>query len=670
MARQPKTKKKSSKSSIVSKLRLNLSLQTKLTVTMISLALIPVIAVTAIVVLSSRTAIVDLVDTTVKDQAKRLAIATEEALRQVKNELHGLTVNPSIEQLVVVRPTNIVRDLGLEGKSAAEMEQIMDGKRNLEANSRTQTFLETTVLESEAFAELIVTNLDGMVVGATGRPDRFIHLEETWFQEALEHGSYLSSIQILPGHDNPGVIVSEVIKRSSTGNPAGIIRGLIPLQYLSASLIEAIDKIEQGELQLLIDDGVVVSVTNRSGEPSLEVFLGETSPKSILLQDQVTNGYGRDSLEQDAIVGASHLATVNWEVRIAQPTRYSLAVIDRLVNTGYLGVALTILLVGGMTLLLSRGMVGPIKELTEHAKGVTTGHLRQYRPKRQSNDEVGALTEAFNAMTSHLARLLHRIETAGTALATSSQEISAGMEEMAAGAQNQIEDIQSGTEQVEEMNRGMQNIDERATRALKLSQVASEASSKGESQASAAVRGMDAIKLSVDDLGEQTEQIARILTFIRDIAEQTNLLALNAAIEAARAGEQGRSFAVVAQEVRELAERSQSATAEISQVLGRIQNETVRSIQSVEDGRRQVLEMQKALHSITEAAEATEALVEAIAEESIRQTGRTREAVALFENISQITEQTAAGTEETAASAQNLAAMALELQNMLKRFRQ
>ncbi|HBN94993.1 MAG TPA: hypothetical protein DDZ66_01725 [Firmicutes bacterium] len=176
------------------------------------------------------------------------------------------------------------------------------------------------------------------------------------------------------------------------------------------------------------------------------------------------------------------------------------------------------------------------------------------------------------------------------------------------------------------------------------------------------------MKTSVDGLGEQTEEIAKILGFIRDIAEQTNLLALNASIEAARAGEQGRSFAVVAQEVGELAARSQKATAEIDQVLRRIRSETLRSIASVEDGQKQVLEVQSALQEITRAAQDTEILIQEIARESIDQTGRTKEAVALFEAIGEVTEQTAAGAEQTAASAQNLAELAQQLQDIIASF--
>lgn len=659
-------------SKFFNKLRLNL--RGKLIFAFITIALIPLIALTGVVILQTQVELTALVDASLSDQATRISESFNSSLDQLTKDLHGLSVNPSVEQMVVVRPTNIVRSLGLEDKTVAEMEAIMEKTRNLEANSRTQDFLITTVADFQSFSELIVVNLDGMVVSATERPDRFIHLEETWFQHTLEHNTYIGAIQQLPGKEEPGIVIATIVNRTSTGRPAGLIRGLVPLTFFTDSLFTTIDRIEHGELQVLASDQVVVEIKDGIDRAAMNVFLAGDSPAPISLGEP--GKLGRDSMGQESIVASSRInfrdsedtPGLLLEFRLAQPTRYALALTQKLTNITLIGIVLTAMAVVLVALVVANSIAGPIKDLTAHAKDVAQGHLRQYRTKRTRRDETGALTEAFNGMTGQLARLLHRIRTASGELATSSQEISAGMEEMAAGTQNQIQDIHSGTQQIEEMNRAMTDIDKHANEALQLSKNATGAATKGQEQAESAVKGMDTIKTSVDSLGEQTEEIAKILGFIRDIAEQTNLLALNAAIEAARAGEQGRSFAVVAQEVGELADRSQKATAEIDQVLRRIRGETLRSISSVEDGQRQVLEVQKALQAITQATLDTEVLVQEIAKESIDQTGRTEEAVALFESIGEITEQTAAGTEETAASAQNLAELAQQLQDIIVNF--
>ena len=653
--------------------RLNLRLRGKLILAYMIMALVPLIALTGVVIVQTQGEIRTLVNTNLRDQTERIAEAIDGSLSQLTKDLNGLAVNPSVEQMVVVRPTNIVRELGLEDKTIAEMEIIMDETRNLETNIRTQEYLQTTVSDFRSFSELIVVNLDGMVIGATGRPDRFMHIDEPWFQHTLEYDTYIGDIQQLPGKDEPGIVIATVINRTATGRPAGVIRGLVPLGFITEGLVSMIDRIDHGQLQLLIADKVVASIQADTQGTSLSVFLDGNNPAPILLGQG--SDFGQDSSGQESITAVSGLNFRNpeeegfdWEFRIAQPTSYALALTQRLTTIAIIGILLTALLVAIVALLLANSIAGPIKQLTEHAKGVAQGHLRQYRAKREKHDETGDLTQAFNGMTSQLARLLHRIRTASSELATSSQEISAGMEQMAAGTQNQIQDIQSGTDRIEEMNQAMLDIDKRAGDALQLSKNATGEAAKGQEQVKAAVEGMDHIKTSVDSLGQQTEEIAKILGFIRDIAEQTNLLALNASIEAARAGEQGRSFAVVAQEVGELAARSQKATEEIDQVLRRIQGETVRSIASVGDGQKQVFEVQNALQAIARATHDTEILIQEIAKESIDQTERTKEAVALFESIGEVTEQTAAGSQETAASAQNLAELAQQLQDIITSF--
>jgi methyl-accepting chemotaxis protein len=654
----------------------NLKLRGKLILAYLVIALIPLIALTWLVIYQTQWEVTALVDTNLRDQSERIAEAVSGSLQQLTKDLTGLAINPSTEQMVVIRPTNILRDKGLDDKTIDEMEAIMDETRNLEANVRTQEFLQTTVSDFGSFSQLIVVNLDGMVLGATERPDRFIHSNEPWFQYALENTTYIGDIQQLPGKEEPGIVIATVINRTSTGKPAGVIRGLVPLGYLTDGLVTIVDRIEHGELQLLIGNKVVSSIKDSPEGASLNVYLDGRGPTPIALGQG--SEFGQDSSGQESITASSGLAIRNadsggdfdWEFRIAQPTNTALALTQRLTVMGAVGVLLTAVLVAIVALLLANSIAGPIKQLTEHAKGVAEGHLRQYRAKKQRKDETGDLTQAFNGMTSQLARLLHRIRTASSELATSSQEISAGMEEMAAGTQNQLQDVQSGTDRVEIMNQAMVEIDRRAGEALQLSKNATAEADKGREQVKAAVEGMDNIKASVDGLGVQTAEIAKILGLIRDIAEQTNLLALNAAIEAARAGEQGRSFAVVAQEVGELAARSQKATEEIDHVLRRIRNETLRSIASVEDGQKQVLEVQSALQEITKATKDTEILIQEIARESIEQTGRTKEAVALFEAIGEVTEQTAAGAEQTAASAQNLAELAQQLQDIITGFQQ
>lgn len=660
----------------------NLRLRARLILAFALIALIPLTLLTVVVIEQTQSTVTSMVNATLTDQANRIAASIASSIQQLTYDLQNLAVNPSIEQLAVIRPTSILRDLGLEGKTVEEMEEMMAETRNLEGNSRTQAFLESTVAEYQRFSQLIVVNMDGMVLGATERPDRFIHLDEHWFQAAIEQEVYISDFQQLPDKDEAGLVMSTVIYRSSSlatgaARPAGAVRGLVPMSFFSDTMVPILADIAGGELQLLSSGQVVLDIKNTDQGPAVEIFLAGQRPPAISLADAESRAAGLTSGGEEALTAAARVELGenssfghSWEIRIAQPTRYALSLVHRLSTLGYVGIVVTGLVVVIVAFILARGISLPLVQLTAHARDVAQGRLRQYKPKKLRRDETGELTTAFNEMTAQLARLLHRVRSASEALATSSQEISAGMEEMAAGAQTQSEDVQSGTRRIEEMNEAMAAMEQRAKEAVVLSQNATEAAAQGEIQAGEAVEGMNTIKQSVESLTKQTQEIGKILALIRDIAEQTNLLALNAAIEAARAGEQGRSFAVVAQEVGDLAIRSQKATEEIEQALKRIQKDTARSLESVEKGQQEVHEVRSALQNITQAAKETEALVQQIAGESLAQAARTREAVALFLSIGEITEQTAAGTEETAAAAQNLAELAQQLQEIIASFQE
>ncbi|NLL43394.1 MAG: methyl-accepting chemotaxis protein [Firmicutes bacterium] len=656
--------------------KINLSLRSKLIAAFLAITLIPLFAVTVTVVLRIQSSLTDLAHTNLTDHAERITLDLSSSISRLSLDLQALASNPSVEQMAVLRATNQIRDLGLEGKTISEMEAIMEETRNLETNSRTQGFLIDTAADS-GFEELIVVNLDGMVLGATGRPDRFVHIEEPWFQTALEHGSYISDIQPLPGREEMGIIFARVIYRASTvastsARPAGLIRGLVPLSYFTDFIVSDLEKTERGQMQLFSEGQVLFCVRNTASGTLVDWESGSPNLNEIRLAEELGRSTGLCITGTDAITAYIDLdiegSGLNWQVRLAQPTHAALALTSRLTAIGYAGIGFAALAAVVVTLILASNIARPIRGLTEHAKSAAEGQLRPYETKRRRRDETGDLTQAFNDMTAKLTRLLDSVRTASGELASSSQQISAGMEEMAAGTQNQIRDIQVGTDRMQEVNSAMSQIDKRAGAALRLSENANEAATRGQDLVQAAVGGMDSIKSSVDDLSGQTDEIGKILTFIQEIAEQTNLLALNAAIEAARAGEQGRSFAVVAQQVSELAARSQGATEEINEVLRRIRGETLRSVASVEDGQGQINAVQEALEKILQATRDTETLMQEIARASREQTGRTDQAVVLFESISQITEQTAAGAEETAASAQNLAELAQQLQDIITGF--
>jgi methyl-accepting chemotaxis protein len=327
-------------------------------------------------------------------------------------------------------------------------------------------------------------------------------------------------------------------------------------------------------------------------------------------------------------------------------------------------------------------VITPIKEGVEILEIISQGDLTV----RVTSDYQGdhkLIKESINKVADSLSTAMSDVSDAVQAAASASGQISSSTEEMAAGASEQTQQATEVAGAVEEMTKTILENTRNASYAAESAKEAGNKAIEGGKVVSETIEGMNRIAevvkksaLTVHELGKSSDQIGQIVQVIDDIADQTNLLALNAAIEAARAGEQGRGFAVVADEVRKLAERTTKATKEIAAMIKQIQKDTTGAVASMEEGTKEVeFGKEKAdlagesLNEIINETNKVVDIVTQVAAASEEQSSAVEEISKSVEAISAVTQQSASGTQQIARAAEDLNRLTLNLENLVSKFK-
>ena len=335
-----------------------------------------------------------------------------------------------------------------------------------------------------------------------------------------------------------------------------------------------------------------------------------------------------------------------------------------------------------VSIFISRLISVPLKQVVTRAKAIANGVLTGRELETQGHDELTELTIAINDMSSNLKDIVQQIAGSAQHIGSSSEELSAITEQTS----QSIYEQQSQTEQVatamNEMSATVQEVSRNIISTAQSAEEANAETAEGRKVVESSVRAIQQLAGQVEDAAEvihqleqDSENISAVMDVIRGVAEQTNLLALNAAIEAARAGEQGRGFAVVADEVRTLAGRTQESTEEINQVIEKLQAGSRKAVdvmyKSREEAKSVVEQATKAgvsLAAISTAVARINDMSTQIASAAEEQSATTEEINRNITNISEMANETSTGAQQTATASGDLARLGAELQEVVGQF--
>ena len=619
---------------------------------------------------------------------------------------------------------NLAREMGNEASNAADDVGVwLEGRiAQLTMLAATPTMASGTLAEivplmeaarqsDKAYESMVFVEASGVSHDSQG-PVANVAARE-YFKQALSGKASVSDPVISKATGHAVVVVAVPVKVG--GKSVGVLFGAINMEELSSKVLSIkIGKtgyayvVQSDGMTIVHPDKAMVMKDNILQNPNAPRELKQTTEKMVKGERGLTR-YSYNGT--DKMVSFSPVPNSRWSLALTAPVAEITEVLSSLTMISLATIAVVLLVAAVVVILFARRIARPIRKIESAAARIAAGDISANRLDIRSNDEIGRLGRAFEAMSENLRALIKKVGASTDQVAASAEELNASAEqsaqaamqiaqvitEVAAGAEKQQKAVEHTAATVEQMSAGIRQIADNTEKVASASANSAEIAATGSKSIEKSIGQMNIIEKTVTKsaevvakLGERSKEIGHIVEVISGIAGQTNLLALNAAIEAARAGEQGRGFAVVAEEVRKLAEQSQEAAKQIAGLIGEIRQDTDQAVAAMHEGTREV---RTGAEVVTQAGQAFQDIFGAVNAVS-RQIGEisgsiqelaggsqqivqavqdidavSRETSSQTQTVSAATQEQSATMQEIAASSQALAKMAEELSEAVSKFR-
>jgi methyl-accepting chemotaxis protein len=585
------------------------------------------------------------------------------------------------------------RQVSLRGWSQTRL--IQDDTVTGDADGRILQFLQDAKKNFE-LQELWVANAAGQVIASTipGMHGREVG-DRVWFHAGRRGEAYVGPPEMQEFTKRVGMPLAMPLRASfDQSRIVGVLVEVIDWPRVIETL-QAVKVLPEGQDQrgfLIVGDskGTVLSAPQ-----FLTGWEAGKTPLSTL---------GLDAVNQAASVARVGSTTVNvrdasyllgfanseerpqlpgvWRVAMLLRTDVAFGPLDSLMWTIVLLSIALAAVAAGAAVFWANQFSRPIQSLVPFLRSIAGGDLSgTFAVKR--HDELGMLAQAANDMSAQLRRLITELQQAGLQITNSSTQVLANAEDHASGSVQQAASIAQVTATMEELTNTAKQIAQSATSVERIADDSAQAAHAGYASVGEALEAMENIRRRVADisgktllLGERSRRISEVLNLIKEIAGEIHLLAVNAAIESAAAGEHGKRFAVVASEVRRLAERTRDSAEEIKAIVGEIQSATHSSVLATEEGVKEVESgvalatgARGSLEQIIQMVDRTTQAIRQITLATQQQQSASEQIVQTMREVAVVTSEAAAGMKQSAAAVGELNVLADQFKTRIKEFK-